>query len=199
MHLRSKSKRTHSPRKSSSSKAPESGYPIEPHITRYITRRKHTLPRLSYCTAQAAVWARRRFKSPAPWVLRFSALQGLRKVLKWPSGGGASSFRPPQSRISRRNSARDGQPRRGHHSGNARQCESLLRHETMANNGRVIVLGSRGEVTINPRELMSRRASIRAFTKECIDLHEVSLDTARAQNPQDDSVLRARATHSVDT
>ena len=27
-----------------------------------------------------------------------------------------------------------------------------------------IVIGSRGEVTINPRELMSRRASIRAFT-----------------------------------
>jgi len=28
----------------------------------------------------------------------------------------------------------------------------------------VIVIGSRGEVTINPRELMTRRASIRAFT-----------------------------------
>ena len=34
----------------------------------------------------------------------------------------------------------------------------------LANNGRVIVIGSRGEVTINPRELMGRRASIRAFT-----------------------------------
>jgi len=34
----------------------------------------------------------------------------------------------------------------------------------LANNGRVVVIGSRGEVTINPRELMSRRASIRAFT-----------------------------------
>src|SRR5215813_5769657 len=34
----------------------------------------------------------------------------------------------------------------------------------LANNGRVIVIGSRGEVTINPRELMSRRAAIRAFT-----------------------------------
>lgn len=34
----------------------------------------------------------------------------------------------------------------------------------LANNGRVIVIGSRGEATINPRELMSRRASIRAFT-----------------------------------
>ena len=34
----------------------------------------------------------------------------------------------------------------------------------LATNGRVIVIGSRGEVTINPRELMGRRASIRAFT-----------------------------------
>src|SRR6516162_7199715 len=34
----------------------------------------------------------------------------------------------------------------------------------LANNGRVIVIGSRGEFTIIPRELMGRRASIRAFT-----------------------------------
>jgi NADPH2:quinone reductase len=34
----------------------------------------------------------------------------------------------------------------------------------LANDGRVVVIGSRGEVTINPRELMARRASIRAFT-----------------------------------
>lgn len=34
----------------------------------------------------------------------------------------------------------------------------------LAKNGRVIVIGNRGETTINPRELMSRRASIRAFT-----------------------------------
>ena len=41
-----------------------------------------------------------------------------------------------------------------------------LAHDTklLANNGRVVVIGSRGEVTINPRELMGRRASIRAFT-----------------------------------
>jgi NADPH2:quinone reductase len=41
-----------------------------------------------------------------------------------------------------------------------------LSHDTklLANNGRVTVIGSRGEVTINPRELMGRRASIRAFT-----------------------------------
>jgi NADPH:quinone reductase len=41
-----------------------------------------------------------------------------------------------------------------------------LSHDTqlLGNDGRVIVIGSRGEVTINPRELMARRASIRAFT-----------------------------------
>jgi NADPH:quinone reductase len=41
-----------------------------------------------------------------------------------------------------------------------------LAHDTklLANHGRVIVIGNRGEVTINPRELMMRRASIRGFT-----------------------------------
>ncbi len=41
-----------------------------------------------------------------------------------------------------------------------------LAHDTklLATRGRVIVIGNRGEITINPRELMSRRASIRAFT-----------------------------------
>src|SRR5215471_13317897 len=34
----------------------------------------------------------------------------------------------------------------------------------LANNGRVIVIGSRGEGTIDPRQLMARRASIRGFT-----------------------------------
>lgn len=34
----------------------------------------------------------------------------------------------------------------------------------LALNGRVIVIGNRGEITINPRELMSRRASVRGFT-----------------------------------
>lgn len=34
----------------------------------------------------------------------------------------------------------------------------------LATNGRVIVIGNRGEITINPRELMSRRASVRAFS-----------------------------------
>ena len=41
-----------------------------------------------------------------------------------------------------------------------------LSHDTklLAKDGRVIVIGNRGEVTINARELMVRRASIRAFT-----------------------------------
>ncbi len=34
----------------------------------------------------------------------------------------------------------------------------------LATNGRVIVIGSRGEITINPRDLMGKRGSIRAFT-----------------------------------
>ena len=34
----------------------------------------------------------------------------------------------------------------------------------LAAGGRVVVIGSRGETTINPRDLMSRRGSIRAFT-----------------------------------
>jgi len=34
----------------------------------------------------------------------------------------------------------------------------------LALHGRVVVIGSRGDVTITPRDLMSRRASVRAFT-----------------------------------
>jgi NADPH2:quinone reductase len=47
----------------------------------------------------------------------------------------------------------------------------------LAKDGRVIVIGNRGEVTINARELMMRRASIRAFTlwditpAEAADIH----------------------------
>jgi NADPH:quinone reductase len=47
----------------------------------------------------------------------------------------------------------------------------------LAKDGRVIVIGNRGEVTINARELMMRRASIRAFTlwdvtpAEEVDIH----------------------------
>lgn len=47
----------------------------------------------------------------------------------------------------------------------------------LAMRGRAIVIGNRGEITINPRELMSRRASIRAFTlwaateAESVEIH----------------------------
>jgi NADPH2:quinone reductase len=47
----------------------------------------------------------------------------------------------------------------------------------LAQYGRVIVIGSRGDVTITPRDLMSRRASVRAFTlwavteAETADIH----------------------------
>jgi len=47
----------------------------------------------------------------------------------------------------------------------------------LAQNGRVVVIGSRGDVTITPRDLMSRRASIRAFTlwaaqpSEVVEIH----------------------------
>jgi len=47
----------------------------------------------------------------------------------------------------------------------------------LAQYGRVIVIGSRGDVTITPRDLMSRRASVRAFTlwavteAEATDIH----------------------------
>jgi NADPH2:quinone reductase len=34
----------------------------------------------------------------------------------------------------------------------------------LATNGRVIVIGNRGEITINPRDIMGKRSSIRAFT-----------------------------------
>ncbi len=34
----------------------------------------------------------------------------------------------------------------------------------LATNGRVIVVGNRGEITVNPRDLMSRRGSVRGFT-----------------------------------
>ena len=34
----------------------------------------------------------------------------------------------------------------------------------LATNGRIMVIGNRGEITINPRDLMSRRGSIRGFT-----------------------------------
>ena len=44
----------------------------------------------------------------------------------------------------------------------------------LATGGRVIVIGNRGEITINPRELMSRRASARGFTLWAITPEEES-------------------------
>ncbi len=47
----------------------------------------------------------------------------------------------------------------------------------LANRGRVIVIGNRGDVTINPRELMLRRASVSGFTlwaateSESVEIH----------------------------
>ena len=47
----------------------------------------------------------------------------------------------------------------------------------LAFRGRVIVIGNRGEITINPRELMARRAAVRGFTlwaateAECAEIH----------------------------
>jgi NADPH:quinone reductase len=42
----------------------------------------------------------------------------------------------------------------------------------LAANGRVIVIGNRGEITVNPRDLMSRRASVRGFTLWAITASE---------------------------
>ena len=44
----------------------------------------------------------------------------------------------------------------------------------LATNGRVIVIGNRGEITINPRDLMLRRASARGFTVWAITPSEES-------------------------
>jgi len=44
----------------------------------------------------------------------------------------------------------------------------------LATNGRVIVIGNRGEITINPRDLMLRRASARGFTLWAITPSEES-------------------------
>jgi NADPH2:quinone reductase len=42
----------------------------------------------------------------------------------------------------------------------------------LATNGRVIIIGNRGEITINPRDLMLRRASARGFTLWAVTLAE---------------------------
>jgi NADPH2:quinone reductase len=44
----------------------------------------------------------------------------------------------------------------------------------LATNGRVIIIGNRGEITINPRDLMLRRASARGFTLWAVTPAEVA-------------------------
>jgi NADPH2:quinone reductase len=44
----------------------------------------------------------------------------------------------------------------------------------LATNGRVIIIGNRGEITINPRDLMLRRSSARGFTLWAITAEEES-------------------------
>ena len=44
----------------------------------------------------------------------------------------------------------------------------------LATNGRIIVIGNRGEIAINPRELMSRRGSVRGFTLWAITENEAA-------------------------
>jgi NADPH2:quinone reductase len=112
-----------------------------------------------------AVLGSRRAKSPAPWVLWFLVLPGLRKASKWPS---------ERERIKFFDHRKAGYQEEILQATDNRGVDIILEmlanvnlsHDTklLANNGRVIVIGSRGEVTINPRELMGRRASIRAFT-----------------------------------
>jgi NADPH:quinone reductase len=44
----------------------------------------------------------------------------------------------------------------------------------VAEHGRVIVIGSRGEVTVTPRDLMARSASVRGFTLWALNESEVT-------------------------
>ena len=135
-------------------------YPTEQHIMRCITRRKRTLLKPYWCMAQVvgghrgvADRARHGFEgSRHSW----NAERGRNSK----AGGGASRKSGYQDEILQATGTR----------GVDIILEMLanvnLSNDTkqLANNGQVIVIGSRGEVTINPRELMGRRASIRAFT-----------------------------------
>jgi NADPH2:quinone reductase len=56
--------------------------------------------------------------------------------------------------------------------------------------GRVIVIGSRGDVTITPRDLMSRRASVRAFTLGGISEAEERETLAALANGLENGTLR---------
>ena len=119
-------------RKLISSKAQESGCLMGPHIMRCITRegaRFRNRPgtrRKRRCGYRGRPnWPRH--GSDSSWHCRDAKRTGNRETR-----GGASSLRPSQIRISGRNPAIDRQPRRGHHSGDARQCEPLQRHEAFS-------------------------------------------------------------------
>jgi NADPH2:quinone reductase len=59
------------------------------HHMRCITRRKRTLPRPHWYTAQVAVWALRRSKSPAPRGLKVLGTAGTAKGLEMAKREGA--------------------------------------------------------------------------------------------------------------
>ena len=60
----------------------------------------------------------------------------------------------------------------------------------LAINGRVIVIGNRGETTINPRELMMKRGSIRAFTLWSLTEQEIKEIYAGLNAGLSTSILR---------
>src|ERR1700730_19303168 len=60
----------------------------------------------------------------------------------------------------------------------------------LAQRGRVIVIGNRGEVTINPRELMGRRGSVRGFTLWAITESEAAEIYAGIGADLENSTLR---------
>jgi NADPH2:quinone reductase len=145
---------------------------------RCITQRKPTLLKPFWYTAQVAASASRHSKSRAPMGLTVLGTAGTPRGLELAKREGAHQVfdhRKPgyQEEILQTTGNR----------GVDIILEMLanvnLSHDTklLANNGRIIVIGSRGEVTINPRELMGRRASIRAFTlwgitpEEEVDIH----------------------------
>ena len=78
----------------------------------------------------------------------------------------------------------------------------------LAMDGRVVVIGSRGEVTIEPRDLMARRGSIRAFTLWAITPHEekeihaavgagLALGTLKPQVGREFPLAEAAAAHKA--
>jgi len=114
--------------------------------------------------AQVEVSASQRFKSHVQWACTLLALLGRRRVWSW------SSARVHIAPFNHRNAGYQDEILEGTANRGADIILEMLANvnlssdtKLLAKNGRVIVIGSRGEVTINPRELMSRRASIRGF------------------------------------